>query len=509
MGRPNIKLIILLVVITLIYGISLNQVPVHFNQDELGFALNAYSVAKTGFDENGRFFPLYFWHLGLMWATPIIVYLTTLFLVAFPLSEVTVRLPAVLVGLTDIVLIYFLARMIFRSENFGLLSATLLAIIPVHFIQSRILLDNLFIVPFVLGWLIFLWLFIEKKNLWFLFWAGLILGIGIHSYHAAKVMMSFYLLLTLLFTVPEILKKKWILLLPIIGFVLPILPLIPWLSKYPDTLTDQVKYTGLYDIHLSPLQGVISLLTPESIANRLSIFLSYFNPQFLFFKGDASLIHSTQKVGVFLLAFVILLPLGIYQYLKTKKRFNLLLVVGFLTAPLAPALVGNQYRVSKELVILPFAAIIATKGLQFLLNSYSKTWQWLASLLLLAAVLQFTYFLSDYFTDYRVRSYGWFNYNIPGALEKTLEEDQKISTSGIYLDHGVYFIDRYWRFYLIKHHQEDVVNKTHYIDPTNFSLPANILLLLRYDHTNLSSVPKEVIPIVEPDQAVSFYLYRQ
>lgn len=104
-------LFVLLIFITaVVHGLFLYRTPVHFNQDELGFSLNAYSIVKSGSDENGRFLPLYFWHLGVMWSTPIIVYLTAVFLVFLPLSELTVRLPSVFVGLIDIVLIYFLAK---------------------------------------------------------------------------------------------------------------------------------------------------------------------------------------------------------------------------------------------------------------------------------------------------------------------------------------------------------------------------------------------------------------
>ena len=146
-----------LLAVIVLYSAFLNVTPVHLNQDELGFSLNAYSIAKTGFDENGRFFPLYFWHLNVMWSTPIIVYLTALILKLFPLSEVAIRLPSVIVGIINIVLVYLLAKRIFKSEKFGLLAGVLLATTPVHFIQSRILLDNLYIVPFVLGWLLLLY----------------------------------------------------------------------------------------------------------------------------------------------------------------------------------------------------------------------------------------------------------------------------------------------------------------------------------------------------------------
>lgn len=511
------KIILLLLVVAFIYSYSLDRTPVHLNRDELGFSLNAYSIVKTGFDENGRFLPLYFWHLGVMWATPIIVYLTALFLTILPLAEVTIRLPSVMIGLLNVMLIYFLAKKVFNSEKLGLLAALFLALTPVHFIQSRILLDNLFPVPFVLGWMIFLYLFFLKKNLWFLFLAALLLGIGIHSYHATKVIMPIYLIITFLIILFKLKRDRLILILiSIIAFILPLLPLISWLSQYPDTLTDQVRYTGLYDTKLSSLQGLGTLLTPEKISQMSIVYLKYFNPVFLFLKGDSSLIHSTGNIGVFLISFMLLLPIGIYQAWKYRNWFNLLMIVGFFTAPLAAALVSHEYRASKELFILPFAALLATLGVKSLLNMRQKIWKVLGVILLISTPLQFTYFLYDYFNDYRIRSYAWFDYNITGALETVLAEENIRPANSIYFDGRIYYhTDRYWRFNLIKHEQEDLLSKTFFFDPLSPSpqlFESNSIVLSRFDH--VSNLFMQVPPlnlvksVLEPDGTASFYIYR-
>lgn len=505
------KVIIALVLISiLIASFSLNQVPVHLNQDELGFTLNAHSISMGGFDENNRFLPLYFWHLGVIWSTPIIVYLTSLFLLILPVSEIVIRLPSVLVGVVDLVLIYLIAKKVFKNKFYGLVAALLLFITPPHFIHSRLLLDNLYIVPFMLGWLLALLIYIEKKKLWYLFLATFLLGAGVHSYHAAKIMMSLYLVITLIFLFPEIKRQKISVLICLTGFFLPLLPLIPWLQQYPDTLTDQVKYTGLYDTNLSFLQGIATLLTWQNFTQKFGIFISYFNPAFLFISGDISLIHSTRKVGIFLLPYFILLPLGFWDILKNKgKRIGLLIILGFLSAPLAPAIVGNLYRVSKELVILAFAAIIATYGLKFLLT-FGKFGKIFSMSLFLACFLQFGYFLYDYFGEYKTRSYSWFNYNIPGALETIIEEDTNDSLSNIYLDNQIYFIDRYWKFYALKHQKEDILLKTYYINPLEVemgNLPTNSVLLYRYEHKQPQATfsPNILKVIEEPDGARSFY----
>ncbi|MBI4058832.1 glycosyltransferase family 39 protein [Candidatus Microgenomates bacterium] len=513
--KKIIILVFLVLASSLLYGSLLARTPVHLNQDELGFSLNAYSVAKTGFDENGRLLPFYFWHLGVMWATPIIVYLASLFLLFMPISEITIRLPSVMVGIIDVILIYFLTKKLFSSEKWGMIAAILLALTPVHFIQSRLLLDNLYIVPFVLGWLFLMAYYLDKKKIWLLFLAGLVLGIGIHSYHAAKVMMPIYLLMTFIFLLPQIKKQKKLVLILIVGFILPILPIIPWLVQYPDTLIDQVRYTRLYDTNLNPLSGVISLLSPENIIHKIAIFIAYFDPYFLFTRGDVSLIHSTAKSGVFLWPVVIFLPLGIYQAFKERTRINLLLIVGVFTSPIAAALVGDHYRISRALVMLPFAIILATYGIKFLISHKSYLLRAGCHLLLILILIQFAYFWYDYMKDYRIRSYEWFKYNIPGALERVIVENQKKRATAIYLDNRIEFIDRYWRFYTIKNNQTQLMVQTYYFEPADInleSLPANTLILYHFNDvdgqkTQIGPFTK-VADIIEPDGTSRFYLYR-
>lgn len=536
-----------LLAVIVLYSAFLNVTPVHFNQDELGFSLNARSIAKTGLDENGRFFPIYFWHLGVMWSTPIIVYLTAIVLSFLPLSEVAIRAPSVIIGVIDIVLIYFLAKQIFKIKDYGLLAAILLATTPIHFIQSRILLDNLYIVPFVLLWLLLLVNFLEKKKPLFLLLAGLVLGFGFYSYHAARIMMPFYLLTTIVCVFPEIKKKIKLLFIVLIGFLAPLSPLIPWTRAFPETLfLDQVRYTGIYDTTgNNALSGIVSILSPESLAHRFDVFISYFNPIYLFLLGDASLIHSTSlhhplglsqsaiKAGVFLLPLLVLIPLGIYSAiskacrrfagiskawpfgLKKSNRVTWLLVFGFFTAPIAGALAGDHYRYSRILVILPYAIILATYGVQFLLNQKRKIFRVAYYLLLVTILLHFSYFLYDYFTGYRVRSYNWMKYNIPDALESVIREDAKSSAETIYLDNRVGFIDMYWKFYLIKHDKLILADKTQFIDIRGADLEMlNTNSIMVAEFNNVDGQKEQIGPfhkvsnIFEPDGVSTFYIFR-
>src|SRR4029078_9093449 len=97
-----------------------------------------------------------------------------------PLSEVSARLPTVLVGVTDIVLIFFVARRMFKSALLAVASAALLALTPAHFILSRYALDYLYPVPFVLGWLLCVLAYLEHGRTRTLFAATFVLGLGVY-----------------------------------------------------------------------------------------------------------------------------------------------------------------------------------------------------------------------------------------------------------------------------------------------------------------------------------------
>jgi hypothetical protein len=101
-----------------------------------------------------------------------------------------------------------------------------------------------------------------------------------------------------------------------------------------------------------------------------------------------------------------------------------------------------------------------------------RTMQWrIVAVCLLALVpYQFTSFWTDYFSDYRVRSSHWLGGNIGGAMEEMLDREQQThaprvyfstlkATSGL-LDGRNPYMDAYWKFYLTKHHREDLLART-------------------------------------------------
>src|SRR6267378_8554520 len=125
---PLVITIAIAVATALLYGWRLQEAPIYVSPDEAIISVDAHSLASTGYDVHGRFLPLYFQvqlpgETRMGWFTPAIFYLSALFLKVLPLSEATIRLPTVLVGVADVVLMYLIGRRLFQRESSAIVAS--------------------------------------------------------------------------------------------------------------------------------------------------------------------------------------------------------------------------------------------------------------------------------------------------------------------------------------------------------------------------------------------------
>lgn len=490
----RILLVLLFIAAGVLYARRLAEAPVYMSPDEAIIAVDAYSVATTGRDVHGAAMPLYF-KIQMQgeerqgWFMPVIFYATAAVLKVLPLSEVSARLPSVFVGLLDILLLFFVARRMFRCERLAIVSAAMLALTPAHFILSRYALDYLYPAPFVLGWLLCVLAYLDTRRPRTLFAATLLLGIGFYSYIAAIVLMPLFMAITIALLFYERRPARDYA-FACAGFVLPLLPIVPWLVAHPGAFADTAHRYELYDSgHMSTLQGIRSFFSYNNIEERAGIYWSFFNPSFLFFTGDAQMPFSTRSVGVFLLPAAVLMIAGIGYAIRRPSPSTVIALLGFVCAPLAAALVPENSEIIRAAVMLPFGVLLAAMGLEAL-------WQWgaiarvrvvimtlgcavlvagllyaawslaanhhltsstlpligagvalcliafasdairitriIAALLLVAMPLQFAGFYRDYVTDYRRRASNWLGGNLRGALVELIDREPRDHAPYIY-----------------------------------------------------------------------------
>jgi hypothetical protein len=151
---------------------------------------------------------------------------------------------------------------------------------------------------------------------------------------------------------------------------------------------------------------------------------------------------------------------------------NVILLLGLLSAPVAACLVAEPYAIQRELLLLPFAVLIATVGVEHLAALRPRRPRLVAWGVLALIPIQFAFFYTDYFTTYQVRSAFGFGGNIRGALEDIIAREPRADVRPVYLGTGIKFVDLYWRLYLTKHRREDLLQRTVYFDEGTFDLQA-------------------------------------
>jgi hypothetical protein len=253
------------------------------------------------------------------------------------------------------------------------------------------------------------------------------------------------------------------------------------------------------------------------VTARTDVYYNFFNPSFLFFSGDASLINATREAGVLLLSLAVLVPLGMYYILTARStRINLMLLLCFFCAPLAAVLVA-EVKINRALVMLPFAALIATFGVAQLWDARNRMWRLVAVTLLLFVPVQFRSFYLDYLHDYRLRSAYWFENNIRGATEQLMARAPAGGNSRIYLSTDIQWIEWYWPLYLIKEGREDLRPRSAYFDPKTLdvrAVPSGSLVLSRSDAASeqpFSDIGplRNLTPIPEPTGGVYFAVFER
>ena len=456
--------------------VDLGRTPVYFGGDEAHFAVVGHSLATTGRNLNGDFMPLFFsladpaadlqpmpW--GNTWYQPFLFYLVAAFLTVAPLSEFVVRMPvAIIGGVVTPVLVYLVARRLFKNRPLALFSAVAFALMPPQVILSRQALDYVCPLPFILGWLWFLIDYTETRRLRSLVIGGLCLGVGFYSYIASWVMMPIYIGLSSLVFWRVDRRLVSPLLASVAGFTLPLLAFIPWLWTHPAMLRETFdRYQMSDQQQVSLIQEPENALRLDKLAATVSTYWSYFDPSFLFMIGGPSMTTSTGRIGVLLLPLAVLLPLGVFTLLRRPDPFGLhaLLLLAVVTAPIAATLKGQPFMTQRVLFMLPFAALIATYGFERLWQGRRRAGRALAVALIAIGGVQFAVFYRDYFTHYELRSAFYYD---PSAVEDVAEylmADQQapLINLSIELDD----VGAKWRYYTTRDGRPELMAKTRFV----------------------------------------------
>lgn len=382
--RSPIFWIFILALIIRVYKLEI--FPYGFHVDEVKVGWNAYSIFKTGHDDNDNYFPLYYNSFGDFRPTGIF-YLTIPSLILFGNSIFAVRIVSALFGALTVFPIYLLSKNFFKNK-FSLVASFLLAISPWHIEVSRATSEAIISMFFALFALYFFTKLQENKQKKYIYLTVVFFLISYLFYHSIRMLAP-------IFTLILFIK------LPKTKFTFITLGLVSLLSisfiLSSDSLKRMQQITISGDIDY---QYELQRLTQESPNRKLFNSLnnpkivwikrfayqygSYFSTNFLIADGARPNRYTTPGAGLVGYVEILLFITGIIYLLKTKKNSSLLYLL--LASPLPAALtIEDSPNLHRSLFMVAFICIISSFGFYALSKNIRK-------LFLVGLVLNFIYF---------------------------------------------------------------------------------------------------------------------
>lgn len=329
-------IVLALFLITRLFKIT--QIPGSVYWDEASIGYNAYAVATDLKDEWGETLPLHFRAFG-EFKLPVYIYSVAILTRIFGLSDMVVRLPAVLYGLGVVVLTYLLVVRITKDEKTGLIASFILTVSPWLFIFSRTGYEAVAGLFFFLLFIYFLELYKRKKL--FIIFAALAAVLAIYSYNSFRILIPLFIVFWALTQRHKNVKLELIALGIFLMSLIPIARLV-----YLDAGAARLATVGLSN--------------PAAIVKS---YFSHFDFGFLFLEGDANVRHQVPDWGQLYLIELPLFLAGVWRILKSKNKLVWLFLVFLVLAPI-PASIAKESPHALRAILMAFAfASISALGL--------------------------------------------------------------------------------------------------------------------------------------------------
>lgn len=488
----NKKFSIIVLTIILLIGLALRlwqlgNVPPSPDWDEAALGYDAYSIMHTGRDEFGAFMPAVLRSFD-DYKPALYAYLAIPTVALFGLTTFAVRLPSVVMGVLGILVMYFLVKELFGSENseesvdqkirnsenqkhwrleffeyseyLALLAAFLTAISPWSIQFSRIAFETNTGLTFNL--LVTLFFLKGLKKPWMLSLATLFAGLNLAVYQSERVFTPLLFLALVIIYKKELfsLSKKYLIGAVIVGLLVT-LPTLTYIVSDPSSLA-RAEGTSIFAQSSQLLTNNFIRLKDDKanhdiigslIDNRrildakevISGYLVHFNPNWLFIEGDNPR-HHAPGMGLLYLVDLPFLLIGLYYFIfgKFKKKTKYLVFSWLLLSPVPAAFtidVPHAVRTMNELTaLLIFIAIGWISVCHFLfLNKESRLKNQslriaIICIIAFASIFNFAYYLNQYFVQLNYLTANDWQYGYAQAVadaEQMKGHYQKIVVSNV------------------------------------------------------------------------------
>lgn len=472
MGKLTLQERILFLILLLAFFLRIIKVgsfpPLY--TDEASFGYNAYSILKTGRDEYGQFLPVVLRSFG-DYKPALSSYLSIPFVSLFGLNELSTRLPSVILGTLTVLFTYLLTKEIFNKSTIryplSAISSFLLAISPWHIHLTRMtMLVGIELFFTTAG--IYFFLKGTRTKSYFLLLSAVFFSLGFYAYYGVRLTMPLILVLLFILYRRELVRRKKAVFQAGLLALLILLPLFLTLLKQPEILTARVKWVSLFRYPevrgkiwqaISLDQGMrfwlVRLLHNKPVFYSKDIlrrFLEHFSPEFLIFAGDKAAPFHIWGMGVSYLVLFPFLLLGFVCFFKKFKKDWWLIFFWVLVAPLPASLTAYTPAANRAFGMVVPLQIFTALGLVSFFSTFKK--KKLAVLLSLFLILNFVYFLRQYFYVTLRKIPREYRYGQKELIEFVKEKEvnfDKVVASGratgyiFFLFYQSYSPEKYWQ----------------------------------------------------------------
>jgi 4-amino-4-deoxy-L-arabinose transferase-like glycosyltransferase len=412
--------IFLLALILRIY--KLNEFPVGFHVDEVKVGWNALSILKTGQDDWGKSFALYYNSFGDFRPTGIF-YATIPSLLIFGRNEFAVRFPSALFGALTIFPLYFFVKEILKNKlsnqknirTIALLAPLLLAVSPWHMSVSRATSEVIISLFFALSGLVYFLKGLNQKNRKFLIVSFLLLILSYFFYHSVRILAPMFILMNGVYYWKTIKEKKLVKAVISIFILLSLVTLLLSLDKEARGRFSQVSiFNDLdvqYELSRMPFEeGPNKVFIARLFHNKPLVYTRRFINEYTKYFSSNFYLESTtpkparyQTVGVGLSTYIefVLLILGLI--IMTKKKQTAIPLLLLLLAPIPAALTTEDApNLHRALFMIPFLMIIEAYGFNYLISFSKKYQKRIFKIVIFMLGINFIFFLHMYYVHNRV-----------------------------------------------------------------------------------------------------------
>lgn len=450
MSKKNISLLVIITLIGLFLRFyKLGETPAGLTWDEAGIGYNAYSLIKTGRDEHGIFAPWTFKSFG-DYKPGVYIWLTTIPVAIFGLSEFSTRFISALIGTLTIPLFFWWVFLLFEKRKLALICAFVLALSPWHIFYSR----GAWEVNLMTFWLLAMMtclslIFKSSKNNKYLLAISLLFGfLALSSYQAGKLLVPLILGLYFVLNVKKSINLvKRTNLLTIVVLSLYVLTLGMNIFASDGNRLTRLSIFGYRPEVLVENQGIDKDDQLSNIIhNRWDFtarlvgarFLKHISTDFLFYEGDKYTDRGhISRMGMMNMFSFFLMYAGA-AILYTKYREQRILILGLLVLSIIPgSLTLAEFSSTRNLfMVIPLSLLVSVSFYEIVLYK-----RWIAITVTMVWLFGFLYFADLYFIHSKVTFFKEYNEGYKVIFEKMRElNPKKAVITDIYGQPYIYYL---------------------------------------------------------------------